>query len=131
MDICLRELYALDHPANQIAGPTFPMFETLKAEILLLRPTSAEKVLTAWGYMMDIRGRIDALEKGSLERTSYADEELRWLARLAVEAIPAARSALLGEGGRSPKLDMSERVPFPIAREQLHLVPSKSADSRR
>jgi hypothetical protein len=122
MDLCLREMYDLEHPANQFAGPTFPMYEAIRGDLLLFKATMVEAVLTAWGYMQDIRHLLEAFEQGIAERERRWDDELRWLARCGIEAIPAARTALLAEGGQPPAQKVST-AQFPMPRQPLSPSP--------
>jgi hypothetical protein len=119
MDLALREMYRLDHPANQFAGPTFPMFDTVGSDILLFQPASVEAILTAWGYMADIRYRLEPLERGLVQRGTTWDEDLRWLARRGVEAIVPARERLLAEGGQLPRADVARLATYPVPRESV------------
>jgi hypothetical protein len=118
MDVALREMWALEHPANQFAGPGARMFEALQTELLLFEASTAEAVLTAWGYLSDIRYRLEELGTGKIEREAW-DDDLRWLARLGIEAVPAARAALVSEGGIPPRLDVNRTTEFPARRTPL------------
>ena len=128
LDVCLREMYEQDHPANKLGGPTLPMHDTLREQLLLFRPETVAVVLKPYGYLTDIRARLDALEKGTVARSEYWDEDLRWLAYVGVMDMPAARTALLSEGAKLVNEDLRKGIPFPLPRDPL--PPSAFYDSR-
>jgi hypothetical protein len=117
--VVLREMFELEHPSNQFAGPSLPMYEALLGELLLFQPATVEAVLTAYGYMMDVRSRLGALERGLVQRGPTWDEDLRWTSRRGVEAVPAARERLIKEGGTEPTASFSEPSSFPDNRDAL------------
>jgi hypothetical protein len=107
---CLFEMDWLDERLNEIqmanspSGRARPLelhfHRAYLAEVLLFRPGTVASLLKYVGYANELASRLDRLQSRTVEPGPTWDHELKRLAAILMRQTPAAKAALVNEGGK-------------------------------